>query len=63
MYAVGNLPDHVTRYNRKNQNRWMIQTARPVDFSGAGLVLKGLSTAMAVAGLIVTAVLMMQGVA
>ena len=29
MYAVGNLPDHVTRYNHKNQSRWMVMTAPP----------------------------------
>lgn len=61
MYAAGNLPDHVTRYNHKNPNRWLVQSARHADLVGAGLLLKGLSTAMAVAGLIVTAV-MMKGV-
>ncbi len=61
MYAVGNLPDHVTRHNHKNPNRWLVQTKRPADFHCAGMVLKGFSTAVAVAGLIVTAVMMLQG--
>lgn len=34
MYAVGNLPDHVTRYNHKNQNRWMVMTRPPERLSG-----------------------------
>lgn len=24
MYAAGKLPDHVTRYNHKDVNRWMM---------------------------------------
>ena len=63
MYAAGNLADHVTRYNHKNPNRWLVQSVRPRGFAGAGMLMKGISTAMAVAGLIVTAVMMMQGVA
>jgi hypothetical protein len=57
------LPDHVTRYNHKNTNRWLVQTARPRSCEGAEMLMKSVSMAMAVAGLIVTAVMMMQGVA
>ena len=31
MYAAGRIPDHVTRYNHKNLNRWMIHTAELVQ--------------------------------
>ena len=63
MYAVGNLPDHVTRYNHKNTNRWLVQTARPRDGHALWVTLYGFAMAIAVGSLIVTAVLMMQGVA
>lgn len=63
MYAVGNLPDHVTRYNHKNPNRWLVQTARPRSHEGAAMLMQTISMTMAVAGLILTAVMMLQGVA
>jgi hypothetical protein len=63
MYAVGNLPDHVTRYNHKNTNRWLVQTAQPRDGHALWVTLYGFAMALAVGSLIVTAVLMMQGVA
>lgn len=63
MYAAGNLPDHVTRYNHKNPNRWLVQTARPRDGQALWMTLYGFAMALAVGSLIVSAVLMMQGVA
>lgn len=59
MYAAGNLPDHVTRYNHKNTNRWMIVHAEPSRISWDG-IFTGLGFATACAGLIVTAVFMLQ---
>ena len=59
MYAAGHLPDHVTRYNHKNQNRWMIVHAEPSRISWDG-IFNGVAMAMACAGLIVTAVFMLQ---
>lgn len=53
------LPDHVTRYNHKNPNRWMIVHAEPSRISWDGII-TGFGLAMACAGLIVTAVIMLQ---
>lgn len=61
MYAVGNLPDHVTRYNHKDTNRWMVQRVRRDYPSGVCMMVKVMSTAVAVAGLILTSVMMLQG--
>lgn len=63
MYAAGNLADHVTRYNHKDTNRWMVQTDRPRDGHALWVTLYGFAMALAVGSLIVTAVLMMQGAA
>lgn len=63
MYAVGNLPDHVTRYNHKNQSRWMVMTAPPSRVSLWGVMEKiALAAAYAVcgAGLITAAVFVLQ---
>ena len=63
MYAVGNLPDHVTRYNHKNQNRWMVMTAPPSRRSFWGAVEKitmWIAYSVIVAGLVLTAVYIMQ---
>lgn len=65
MYAVGNLPDHVTRYSHKNQSRWMVMTAPPSQITFWGVVEKvamlmgfiGIS-----AGLVTTAVFILQAV-
>lgn len=62
MYAVGNLPDHVTRYNHKNPNRWLIQRVRVERRAGRDM-LTVLAMCLPVAGLVVTAVMMLQGVA
>lgn len=63
MYAVGNLPDHVTRYNHKNQSRWMVMTAPPERVS-AWDVLSNAAIALAFmvcgAGLITAAVFVLQ---
>ena len=61
MYAVGNLPDHVTRYNHKNQNRWMIQRVR-VERPRANDVLSTVAMVLCVPALIVSAVMILQGV-
>lgn len=63
MYAVGNLPDHVTRYNHKNQSRWMVMTAPPsrVTFWGAvEKIAMGIAYSVIGAGLVLTAVYIMQ---
>lgn len=62
MYAVGNLPDHVTRYNHKNPNRWLVQRIQVERRSPAG-ALTILAMALSVAGMIVTAAMVLQGVA
>lgn len=65
MYAVGNLPDHVTRYNHKNQSRWMVMTAPPERVSAwdilsrAAMVIGFVSCG---AGLITAAVFILQAV-
>ena len=63
MYAVGNLPDHVTRYNHKNQSRWMVMTAPPARVS-AWDILSNAATVLAYmvcgAGLITAAVFVLQ---
>ena len=58
MYAVGNLPDHVTRYNHKNESRWMAPAREP-----SGVTLAGIGNAILFAisgvGIILSAVMMM----
>lgn len=66
MYCVGNLPDHVTRYNHKNQSRWMVMTAPPSRISFWGAVEKvALTVGFAAIGsvMVTTLVLVLQGVA
>lgn len=63
MYAAGSYPDHVTRHNHKNPNRWLVQTVRTRNGYTAQEVFDGVFTVLTIAGLIVTAVLMLQGVA
>ena len=65
MYAVGKMPDHVTRYNHKNQSRWLVMTAPPRRVSVWDVVERIAITmgVMAIgAGLVTTAVYIMQGV-
>lgn len=59
MYAAGNLPDHVTRYNHKDTNRWMVVCAER-SRGNQDMIVTGLGLAMACVGLIVTAVFMLQ---
>lgn len=66
MHVVGNMPDHVTRYNHKNQSRWMVMAEPPsrITFWGAvERVAVTISYAAIGAGLVVAAVLILQGVA
>ena len=63
MYAIGNLPDHVTRYNHKNQNRWMVMTAPPSRVTFWGAVEKVANVCLfgfCGAGLITAAVFILQ---
>ena len=61
MYAAGKLPDHVTRYNRKNLNRWMIHTVEVERPSVYG-VAADLTIAACVPLLIALGVMILQGV-
>lgn len=61
MYAAGNLADHVTRYNHKNPNRWMIQRVQVERRSPAG-ALTVLAMVISVACMIASAVVILQGV-
>jgi hypothetical protein len=66
MYCVGNLPDHVTRYNHKNQSRWMVMAEPPSRISFWGAVERVAMTVgfTALGGVLVTTmVLILQGVA
>lgn len=62
MYAAGNLADHVTRYNHKNPNRWLIQTGHVRRSSGWDVCSRA-AVLMCVPALIVAAVVILQGVA
>lgn len=61
MYAAGQLPDHVTRYNHKYESRWMVVPAprRCISFDR---ILTAIGFAMACAGLITSAVFILQAV-
>lgn len=61
MYAAGNLPDHVTRYNHKYEGRWMVVPAPRQGVSWDG-ILTGITFALSCAGIIVAAVFALQGV-
>lgn len=56
-----NLPDHVTRYNHRTSNRWMIQTGHVRRASGWD-VCSRVAVMMCVPALIVAAVVILQGV-
>lgn len=58
---VGAYPDHVTRYNHKDESRWLVQTKAPQTRSLAGLV-DGVICALSGAGLITAAVFILQAV-
>lgn len=61
MYTAGRYADHVTRYNHKDNNRWMCPPERrSISLRG---VLDGLLLGGCVSGCIVLAVLILQGVA
>lgn len=62
MYAAGNLPDHVTRYNHKNPNRWLVQTTQ-VHRVSAWDVVSRVTVFFSVSGMLTAAVLILQGVA
>jgi hypothetical protein len=57
-----NLPDHVTRYNHRNPNRWLIQTGTVRRASGWDVWSRA-AVALCVPALIVAAVVILQGVA
>lgn len=59
MYSAGNLPDHVTRYHHRYENRWLVPPAR--NKISWGNVLHGALFALSGAGIILSAVIMMQG--
>lgn len=60
MYAAGNMPDHVTRYNHKDPNRWMVPTARrEIDWATIGY---SVLCALCTAGIILSAIIILQGV-
>lgn len=61
MYAVGKLPDHVTRYNHKNESRWMTPP-RPYRHTDAGTVVSNLVMGGALASLTAVAVIILQAV-
>lgn len=61
MYAAGRLPDHVTRYNHKNLNRWMIHTVE-VERPSAYGVAATLTIAVCVPLLITLGVMILQAV-
>ena len=66
MHVVGNMPDHVTRYNHKNQSRWMVMAEPPSRITFWSMVEKVALTAgfTAIGGVLVTLmVLILQGVA
>ncbi len=66
MYCVGKMPDHVTRYNHKNQSRWMVMAEPPSRMTFWGAVERVAMTAAytAIGGaLVATLVLVLQGVA
>ena len=66
MYCVGKMPDHVTRYNHKNQNRWMVMTAPPSRVSAWEVVERIALTGafgVIVGALILVTMYVMQGVA
>ena len=58
MYKVGNLPDHVTRYNHKCTDRWLTPPVqRGIDWRMlSNIVLMGVS----VACIIVSGVMILQ---
>lgn len=56
------LPDHVTRYNHRNPNRWLIQTGTVRRASGWDVWSRA-AVALCVPALIVAAVVILQGVA
>lgn len=60
MYTAGRYPDHVTRYNHKDINRWMCPPERREINLRA--VLDWAILAGSAAGCIVCAVLILQGV-
>ncbi len=53
------LPDHVTRYNHKNPNRWMIQTG-PVRRVSAWDVASRAAVMLCMSVLIAVAVMILQ---
>lgn len=59
MYAAGNLPDHVTRYNHKCETRWLVPPREPRSFTLRTLMDVILFSACGV-GLITSAVFMLQ---
>ena len=61
MYAAGRLPDHVTRYNHKNLNRWMIHTVE-VERPSAYSVASTLVIAACIPVLIVLGAMILQGI-
>lgn len=52
------LPDHVTRYNHKNESRWMAPAREPSSITLAGIG-NAVLFALSVAGIILSAVMMM----
>lgn len=61
MHAAGNLPDHVTRYNHKYESRWLIPPERrEISWDG---IFAGALLIICIAGLIVSALMILQGVA
>lgn len=65
MHAAGNLPDHVTRYNHKNQSRWMVMAEPPSRITFWSIV-EGIANVIAfgacAAGLVTVAVFVLQAV-
>lgn len=61
MYAAGQLPDHVTRYNHKYESRWMVVPAQRCRIS-FDRIITVIGFTMACAGLITSAVFILQAV-
>ena len=61
MYAAGNLPNHVTRYNHKCESRWLVPPREPRRYTLRGLM-EGILFGLCGAGLIVSALFILQAV-
>lgn len=61
MYVCGNRPDHVTRYNHKNTDRWMTPPAayKPTTLATAA---NTLVLVLSVSSLVAVGVMLLQSI-